>query len=69
MQRRSGGPIRSATAGGGVPLRVDLFAGDLLDKIDDGSPQLCVRNLREGFRKPEPVGRGEIWRLTWKNVR
>jgi hypothetical protein len=26
-------------------------AGDLLDKIDDGSTQLCVRNLHEGFRQ------------------
>jgi hypothetical protein len=39
---------------------VILGAGDLLDKIDDGSPKLCVRNLHEGFGEVEPVGRGEI---------
>jgi hypothetical protein len=32
-----------------------LGVGDLLDKIDHGSPQLCVRDLHEGFGEVEPV--------------
>jgi hypothetical protein len=36
--------VEAAIGGNSLIVR----AGDLLDKIDDGSPQLCVRNLHEG---------------------
>jgi hypothetical protein len=37
-----------------------LGAGDLLDKINDGSSKLGVANLHERFGEPESVRRGEI---------
>jgi hypothetical protein len=36
--------------------------GDLLDKIDDGTPKACVRNPHESFGELEPIRRGEIVR-------
>jgi hypothetical protein len=39
-----------------------LGAGDLLDKINDGSSKLWVWNLHESLGEPESVRRGEIVR-------
>ena len=60
-----GGSAESAAGHGprefpGVLDLLILGVGDLLDKVDDGSPKLCVWDLHEGFGEVEPVGRGEV---------
>jgi hypothetical protein len=62
--------VRVGVMASEVSERLDSLivgAGDLLDKIDDGSPKLCVRNLHESFGEVEPVGGSKIVRYEfWK---
>jgi hypothetical protein len=51
--------IEASEISGPLDLLI-LGAGDLLDKINDGSSKLGVRNLHERFGEMEPVRRGEI---------
>ena len=42
-------------------------AGDLLDKIDDGTPKPCVLNVHEGFGEMKPIGGGQkIGYVLWR---
>jgi hypothetical protein len=34
--------------------------GELLDKIDDGSPELCIRDLHECFGELETIRGGKV---------
>jgi hypothetical protein len=58
--------IEASEISGPLDLLI-LGAGDLLDKIDDGSSKFGVPNLHERFGEPESVRRGKIVRyILWR---
>ena len=44
---------------GAADLSVLVFSGNLLNQVNDASPQLSVLNTHEGFREREPIRCGE----------
>ena len=55
--------VRRGVTASEVSERLDSLifgAGDLLDQIDDRTPEFCVWNQHEGLRQLESVRRGEI---------
>ena len=57
-------PISSAPSAGSdrmvaADLSVFAFSGDLLNQVNDASPELGVLNAHEGFRERKPIRRGE----------